>query len=391
LILGAFHLKHNEKLFEIESRLIANLESATNYLLADTLLQATPRIDNLDLFNAGSDSVTMKSSLWGIFGLATIRAHKGMFERKRTFFYGSVLPECMNCCIYLANHRRPLSIVGNTKLSGNAYLSEAGVRPAYINQRGYDFTQLIDGKIKKSEENLQGLMAQVYSYILSLFTPGEEDDSDLLATPDSVSQSFEDATLFIKMNGAVYLKNKIMSGHIIIRSDSSIQVATNNRLENVILIAPVIRFDEGFQGTVQAFASDSLLVAPNCQFAYPSTLCLVKKNTANLSPVLQVEENCTVNGFIFSLSSNDDKYKTMVNLKKNSTINGIVYCQGYLSLQANVSGSVLTDYFLYRSPSTVFENHLVDVEINRKTLSPYFGGSIFFESDSVRKIIQWVK
>jgi hypothetical protein len=390
LVLSAYYLRRNVQVMEIESQLQANLESATNYILGDTVLYPDGREATMNIFASEKDSVIVHNKLWGLFGTAFVKAYSGSFSKEKCFFYGSPLPAFMNSCIYLADHRRSLSVVGNTRLTGDAYLSKSGIKASFINQRGYRYANLINGVIRESQENLPLMQSIALQYLTHLL-----DTTSILSTgslePSRLVQSFSQPVLTIKETVPIFLSNKKIKGHILIQSDSAIEVSANNDLENVILAAPLIRFQEGFSGTVQAFATDSLVVSKNCRFSYPSSLVLIKSKSDKKQPLLQIGEGSAVTGLIFSICDNKDTYKTFVDIKPNSRIRGVIYVNGYLSLQSDVEGTVSTDYFIYRSSSTIYENHLVDVEINRNRLPAYFGGTPFFDVGGNRKIIQWVE
>ncbi|MEO1437949.1 MAG: hypothetical protein AAFV80_20575 [Bacteroidota bacterium] len=67
-------------------------------------------------------------------------------------------------------------------------------------------------------------------------------------------------------------------GKILVIAQNSIVVEANAHLEQVILIAPSIQFKKGFQGSIQAYASDQLIVEEEVQLHYPSILGFIDKN-----------------------------------------------------------------------------------------------------------------
>jgi hypothetical protein len=54
-------------------------------------------------------------------------------EKTRVFMYGELIPLNFKAAIYLADHDRPLALVGRTKVKGDAYLPKAGVQIALEN------------------------------------------------------------------------------------------------------------------------------------------------------------------------------------------------------------------------------------------------------------------
>ncbi|HEY0067688.1 MAG TPA: hypothetical protein VGB46_10000, partial [Flavisolibacter sp.] len=180
-----------------------------------------------------------------------------------------------------------------------------------------------------------------------------------------------------------------LEGQVIIRSDSLIEVGAEAQLKDVLLVAPYIIIRKGFRGSVQLVASRQISIGDNCRFDYPSSAVLLQRELAGQGEI-KVGKNCLFSGTILSLPREDDTGKTRVSLDAGTEVEGVVYVSGYLSLAHSVKGIVLTDYFVYQTPSTIYENYLVNASIDRKALSGFFAVSPFFSLGSVRKLVQWV-
>ena len=159
---------HNRQFFltlTIAQRIRNNLSSASNLILSDTLFYSVEKTDTLNLFNEPDDSVIIKRSGWGLFQAAAVESKHFNFSKKQQFLYGSRMPDYMSGCIYLADRKRPLSLVGNTMLTGKGFLPKAGLKIAYVNQRGYDNNTLINGEVKPSEERIPQLNDEFAKYL----------------------------------------------------------------------------------------------------------------------------------------------------------------------------------------------------------------------------------
>ena len=394
LILLAYYNRQSQKIADIETRINNNVKSAINLVLADSSIYDRPHIDTIDLFNDEKDSVIIVRKLWGIFEVAEIKVFYGKFSKKKIFFYGNAMSDDLNGCLYLADHQRPLSLVGETKLIGDVYISRSGIKTSYINQRSFSYNRLLEGKIKTSDEFLPPLqdatMNNLNTFFLQCNNKIIDQKIDERTNNDSISIDFTDSALVISKNGRLRLENCNLSGQIIILSDNGIEVNESASLKNVILVAPSIIFKKGFKGTAQAIASDSLIVENECVFDYPSSLILIKHEVQTIQNRLAIGENCKFTGNVISICKKDDRYKSYVEIKRGTSINGIVYTMGYLNLQTGINGTVMTDFFIYRTPTTIYENHLVDVELNRMKLSDFFLVPSIFRESGKRGIIQWV-
>jgi hypothetical protein len=389
ITLGYYSRQH-QITANIEQRLSRNLESAINLVLEDSTGGSFRKSETFDLFENDADSVTITTVPWGIFEVACVTAFSNVYSKKQGFVSGSGLPAYMDGCLYLADHRRPLSVNGNTILTGDVYLSKGGIKPIYINQRGFNGSKLVDGTIKTSADALPELNTAILDHLIEL----NSDSSGIaleLQAGDSLVRTFYDSTLCIYSKDPVNLSGLTVKGNIVIRADSLIEVDATTRIEDAILSAPIIRFKQGFKGNVQAIASDSIIIESGSVLDYPSALVLLKDPTLKMQNVLRMESGCVVNGIIVAECEKDDITRCRVELMKNTQINGIVYIMGYCYLRGTINGVVLTDYFIYQDHNMMYENTLVDVAVNRLHLSPYFIGSNIFQKPAAKQIIKWVK
>lgn len=394
LILAGYYNKYNIINAAVNRKLVRNEESVINLLLSDTTIHCNSTEEKMDLFGQDEDSVIVRRGTWGLFQFASVFSFQTRFKREKSFFYGTAVPGFMDACLYLADHQKPVSLIGNTKLKGNAYLSKAGIKPGYIDQRGFNFSSLIEGKIKNSYSDLPAINQNMFACLLPLLSQAKstsESKGDInVDEGDSIIQHFRDTALYIFRPEKIILRDISLKGQIIISSTDLIEVSASANLEDVILVAPRIRFHSQFEGTVQAIASDSLILEAGCVLNYPSSLVLIKQTTREIQNVLKIAENCTIRGTVVVYTDQKDIFKSYVETGDNTKIEGIMYTSGYLFLRGEVDGIVLTDYFIYKSPSTIYENHLVDVELNRNKLSPYFAGATIFDNTSPKKVIKWL-
>ena len=85
----------------------------------------------------------------------------------------------------------------------------------------------------------------------------------------------------------IHLVNVKLTGNILIRSNTKINVAASATLKDVILIAPVIHIEKGVSGNFQAIATKKIYVDQGANLQYPSALILIND--------IQKEEFSSVN------------------------------------------------------------------------------------------------
>ena len=297
--------------------------------------------------------------------------------------------------LYLADNNRALSLCGETLIKGLCYLPRQGPKRAYIEGKSFVGTQLIHGGIKQSDRQLPKgqteLLEKIEDYMNGRFF---RDDSvvDFQTFPKKQLQhSFFKKSLLLYSINPIYLRDCKYSGNIIIASLRSIDVDSLSQLEGVMLFAPKITIRGGFTGSLQAFAEDTLYVNKEAHLQYPSALGLINSNVTSHA-FIQLGEKAQVKGMVFS-STRETRRSNKANIfiHKDAVITGQAYCNGKIEMKGKVYGSLYVHTFVLNTPSSAYENHLLDVEINADKLPPQFAGVLVSDNkDQNKGIAKWL-
>ena len=152
------------------------------------------------------------------------------------------------------------------------------------------------------------------------------------------------------------------SGTILIRKDAS--------LHGTLVSAASIIVEDGFQGEVQLFAQDSLIIGKECHLGYPSVACLSSMQVNNLN--MSVGENSLIEGTILVYQPHLAAKKPQLTLKEGVLIRGQVYHQGHINLLGTIHGSLYCESFYLKTERAYYENHLLDNEIDFLKLPRHF-------------------
>lgn len=396
IILFAYQSRLAFDFLQTQERLNLNAESGLNLLLSNQSLLAPDESRFTELYGTGEDSVYLQRKRWGAFEFVLSRAvfHNRMVERLAQAGYASDVSKPY--ALYLADEGKPLALCGDTKITGNAFLPKSGVERAYIEGQHFTGKQLINGTIYKSDNLLPALNKDLLDHLQKLLKEKKQTDTDSVITMnrafsgDSLHHTFKENTLILKSHGPVYVDNTTYSGNIILLSDTVILVGSNAQLEDVILIAPRIIIQEHFRGQLQAFCSDSLIVEPNVTLRYPSVLGLVSFNASRPCAIV-LNENDTLIGSVFAHQTLIDSYKRAgIRLRKKSVLIGQAYSSGYAEVQGSIYGSLTCSKLLLETPSSVYENHLLNATINQMALPSYFTGITLFQETAYKKVVKWL-
>lgn len=369
-----------------EQEVLRNTNSAFQYVLAQE-----KEIENtFDLFGNGNDSVFVKKMNWGLYDVLYTKAFRHTltqkYEDSKVALMGSEVAEQQKSALYLVDNFRPLSLAGKTRIEGTAYLPKAGVKRGYINGLSYFGDKLIYGEQKRSNRNLPSINEIRIQQLKNLAIQAK----GISNISDSITQSFGQPTLEIYAP-TVYLKNQILKGNIIIRSDSLIYIGRGAKLEDVLLFAPNIVFESGFEGSVQAFATNSIMVQKQTRLTYPSLICLTASQASEKSGIF-INEKSQLEGILLNYSKIPSRSQPiLVRIKKDALVVGEVISNTKIDLQGKVYGHLSTTGFIYQSPASIFDNHLFNAEINYTQRFENFVPFLWTVDSKSQKVVKWLK
>ena len=391
-LLTLYYLNDQEYyIYETDARLRSNVESAFNWVRENEIKEGTLV---KDLFGENRDSVELKVRSWGLFNLITAKAFSGSRSKEKSALLGPLPHHKDEYALYMGNSNKALSLCGRTSIVGKVFVPEAGVERAYIEGQNFIGDKLINGKQKTSGSALPELKKEVMDNI-GKYLKGEKMEGDSLRefSKDStkIIQSFGKNALFLNSSAPIVLENIELKGKIIIRSSEWVQIKKSALLEDVLIFAPFIFIDDHFSGSGQFYASDSLLVGEDCKLNYPSVLALVNYSGTDHSTLLKVGEGTKLQGAVFSYQEKQGIHsKNNLILSKDTEVYGQVYSNGYLELQGEVFGSVVCAQFLLKTPSSVYENHLLNATIDISQLPKGFVGFYLLKEDTQFEISKWL-
>lgn len=383
------------------SKVEKNAYSALNLVLEAPEAHPFNEIVELDLYGNGNDSVTINKKDWGAYEMVVIKAHSGKQFKALIGMIGNGMYKNEKNGLYLADQDKPLSLCGETILQGISYLPKAGVKRAYVEGKSYTGEQLVYGVSKESKKDIppfrKTLLEKIFSSLdngKTLFSNEHSDSlSQIITSYDSIHNSFSNPPLFLQSPDLVDISNKSISGNVVIQSGRKIYVQKSAALKDIILLAPSIEFESGFQGSLQAFASDTLIIGEKVKLQYPSVAGVFRKEKRGSNSVLLMHEEATLQGTLMGYEEKEENGKGLrIQVDKDCKITGWIYCNGALDLKGKVYGSVFCKKFILITPSSVYENHLLNVEINPLKLSPRFTGINITDEATTgkRQVLKWL-
>ena len=379
-------------------RLIRNAKSGMELLMSTQTVIPIDSKKLVDLFGAGCDSVLLQKTSWGLFNVVSSRAFSKREQSTKIALIGSAINKKDNIAIYLANTKdKSLSVCGKTIIKGDCFLPPAGAKKAKIELQDFIGTILINGQTLKSETDLPVLGQELMSRI-KLLEDGKFSYSDSVKdirflAHDSVKQSFSLQTACYYSANPIVLDKKYIEGKVVIRSSKSITLKASCHISNALFFAPKIIIEDGFAGNLQAFASDTLLVGKKCRLAFPSVLAIYRTDASAKSIRLIIGEDVTCLGIVIGIQHiiNPTKALDLI-ISKDDIIYGQVYCLGNVELKGSVFGSLYCTKFIVRTPSSLYENHLLNSQVDISKQPEEYAGICIQRNGIIddKRIIRWL-
>lgn len=319
--------------FNLEEEMYIHNQSEVNFALGNQISHEELPIDENSKIK-GNYEVKQ-------YGLLTILLANSVLRNdtiSSAHFVGSYSLD--KTAIYLANFTKSLSYSGNLKLVGDNLLPTTYIEASYITNKPNNL--ITQGKTSISEL----MLPEINTKFTEVFQ-GINAEKTLLSQVEKPKDSmffnsFQNTTKEVFVNSV--LSNVIFKGNFVLRSKDSIRVKKNTVLEDVILISPKITFEEGFTGTVQAFASKEIKLEEKVILNYPSVVCVY--NPTLEESLIKIKKECKITGAVVLFGSTlENINKNNVEIDQEGLIFGDIYCTGRLDLKSKVYGSVYTNRF----------------------------------------------
>lgn len=384
----------NAKLFEREEltvRLNDNIESGINVFLCKPGLFDYQKERTIFLFDDTMEKVVIKKKLWGAFELVKVKAHSGSLIIEKNALLGSARDKDSLTALFMTRQNNYIYAAGNTLIKGNCFVPGGIIKLGQVEGTRFTGTNPVDGILHESTANLPEINRTIVNQFENYMANTEISDSILsfekiTKMQKEISNSFENKTLLIHSDVQMLLSHIKIEGNVILHSSKIIDIDSSAKLNGIIIYAPKIRIRDFFKGEIQAFGSDTVLVGKNCKLKYPSLIGIITKGEASV----EVEENSTIQGMVFLYQKeNISNKKSRVTFCKGSEIMGSVFCNSNLDLKGKISGNVFCNSLVVKLKTSLYENYLLDAEINATKLPGFYVSPVIYK-DSKRELIEWL-
>jgi hypothetical protein len=394
LMLFSYFKEQEKTVYLAQETLCRNVISGIHLAIASDSLISVGSSKSYDLFGNNTDSVSIEKMNWGSYQVILSKAFSRLKSRRKAAIIGFLPDSTCKAALYLQDNGKPLTLCGKTFVRGICYLPQSGVKRGNMEGKYFNGSELINGKIKSSSYTMPAIARDAMDQMQSYFS-ARKPLNDSIYSPsgqhDSISNSFFNKTIRIYSHDKVVLSSgSYYKGNIIITSDTEVIVSGNCFAKDIIIYAPIVRIESLFNGDLQVYGRDSICVAKEVRFTYPSVLGIIKNKVSTKGSDILLGSQVSVAGNIFGYNEMESTNEQMlVTIGKDDTISGQVYTNGEVDIRGIVYGNITCSHFITKSSKGVYEDYLVDVTIDMDNRSKYFLNSVLVKS-TAKSIVKWV-
>jgi len=388
-------------IYETNDRLLNNAKSGFEWLLSPNNPVLFNQNLTTDLFGEGTDSVYLERKPWGVFEIIISKAFAGKkcFVKKAMIGARSI-KDSLSPTLYVSDFDRPISVCGQTKLVGKCYVPAAGFKRAYIEGQNYQGDKYVYGTSLPSQRELpklhNGLVEAIDFQLKNISLPTDSIIALESITTDSILQSFDQKTILIHSSAPLHLSGVFIEGNIKIAAPR-ITISSSCQLKNIVLLADEITVDDRCTLQVQVFARERISIGKEVMLTYPSVIVSYQKKGTNIpegeteQPQVSIGEKTNITGdIIVWKEKNYQESEAWLSLDKETTVQGNVYVNGRLDVKGKIYGSTYCNRFFLKTNSGIYENHLLNAELDASKLPPYYTGASILHEGVRREVLQWL-
>jgi hypothetical protein len=365
--------------FSQASQLQFNIKSAFEIARSDYFTEE--KNDRWIKNQINDDSIRIKKISWGAYLAVAVQTK----NRHQRLYQSSLLGTLSSpdTCLYVGDNTRPVGLSGKIEIKGKCYLPAAGIKPAYIEGQSYQSASNFASLIHTSSAEIPSVTDKFRDGIkVQRDKLNSRVDSLVSGVPDLCKNSFNNKTVVIE-SGSATLSRKTLGGNIKLVCNGSLIIDNSCMFNDILIVCDKIKFKKGFKGSVHVIARDSISMEENCEFEYPSSFVVFNDRVGPTAlATIQFNEQCKFAGAVVALS---DKASTtnnvFVKLCGGGEIIGSVYSSGFLHLQGKCFGTIFCQKLLLKTPSAVYENHILGCDLDSKKYGQLLAAPLLFKED----------
>ncbi len=320
---------------------ILDLHSAVaRYCIDSNMFYGQGDMVRVKLFDMSESHVVLTRKDWGLYEVLT--AKSDYLPLSHTVVCGKARETDLDAAIWVRDRARPLSLSGNTRIDGRAYIPPSGINYTGLSGENFSGDYVEESALRISSAQLPVIDS---SYLKSIRCYRDSISQAWYfrnSQAEYVDHSAPTAFLYGKNSDKVYH----LGGNQILYGDK-LTISANSHLDGILLFARTITIEDGFHGCGQFFCADSLLIGTGVHLSAPSGILV----SGHEHPYIEIGKNSKIDGYVVVLNDGwEDKellYPSLIQ-HRGSQMSGLVYIDGAAMLAGVINGSAfLGDCFTH--------------------------------------------
>lgn len=327
---------------EASNILIENAESTINYVLKNNEV-FTNNYEGINMEGVGNSKV--RKSFWGVLKVIQYRVASKDDAFQGTIFIEDEIKD--STALLMSKNDKSFHLGGESVIVGDIRVPFKTVDE--LNLPGYKYQFSHKGFIKESINELpepRKFYKENDFISISENTIHEERTNSFFSTTKKVKFSIKN------------IENLNLRGKFILESDRKFFLRNNNKLEDVIISAPIVEIEEGFKGIIQVYATEKVIINENVDLNYPSVIYV---SGDNKDVEVQIGEKCKILGLVLGVSGKNKKSKILIS--DNTIIAGDLYCSGEVDFKGIMYGAMHVNEFYLKTEESEYKNALLNLKL----------------------------
>lgn len=293
-------------------------------------------------------AVTVEAGKWGLYECVKVRTVDGGYASARLFGRAS---DCdYEAAVWVCNKGSVLSLGGDVEVKGNSYFPMGYINYVKTGDHSFQGEEISGSYINPSGAELPEVIS-TYARLKEKYT------RDITELPSIETEKEQTRYSFLEKEVHFHVPDGYtdfsVSGQVVLHGDR-VTLSAGSRLNDVILMARRVTVEEGFRGSLQIIATDTVIIGKKSHLCYPSGVYL-KGN--NCKSYLQMDEGSSLDGYAVvedmeKKEASDSKIYVNCKQAADAVFNGLLYVGGVADLRGKCYGGIYLKECCYSSPSS---------------------------------------
>jgi hypothetical protein len=321
---------------------------------------------------------------WGLYENVSVSSADGKFHSTR------ILGKKQDCkqeaALWVCSRDMALSLAGNTRIEGPVFAPVNGVNYIQLGNTPFSGKTIANYDIHLSGRELPPADSIYLKELNALY---KNEKSMAQPVPLNKKQTYYS---FIKETSYFALPQKtedlVLQGNAILYGDE-VTISSRSIINDVILVARKVIVEDGFTGSMQIMASDTVILKKNVHLLYPSGIYLNGNNGKtflNIGPQSRLDGYALING-------NVDKGNTLLispnyHQEPDAVFCGLLYVNGTADMNGIISGAAYIKECYYLPVNGIYVGTLYNVRIERgkQIVYPFFFKTSTFQRKEIKSV-----